>query len=124
MIKPFGFALEDKKMRRAGLDYHEYAGLSIYENWQEFREKQLGTRLFGLSTKGNRFYTEVEFEDGDFLVFGPETRGLPQNIRAEIGQDGVLRIPMLPESRSLNLSNAASILVYEAWRQLNFTAGM
>lgn len=111
-------------MRRAGLDYHEYAGLSIYENWQEFREKQLGTRLFGLSTKGNRFYTEVEFEDGDFLVFGPETRGLPQNIRAEIGQDGVLRIPMLPESRSLNLSNAASILVYEAWRQLNFTAGM
>ena len=111
-------------MRRAGLDYHEYAGLSIYENWQEFREKQLGTRLFGLSTKGSRFYTEVEFEHGDFLVFGPETRGLPQNIRAEIGQDGVLRIPMRPESRSLNLSNAAAILVYEAWRQLNFTAGM
>lgn len=111
-------------MRRAGLDYHEYASLSIYENWQEFREKQLGARLFGLSTKGSRLYTEVAFENGDFLVFGPETRGLPQNIRAEIGQGGVLRIPMLPESRSLNLSNAAAILVYEAWRQLNFTAGM
>ncbi|MGB1667431.1 MAG: tRNA (uridine(34)/cytosine(34)/5-carboxymethylaminomethyluridine(34)-2'-O)-methyltransferase TrmL [Pseudohongiellaceae bacterium] len=124
LIKPFGFALEDKKMRRAGLDYHEYAGLSIYENWQEFRDKQPGARLFGLSTKGSRFYTEVTFEDGDFLVFGPETRGLPEPIRAEIGQEGVLRIPMLPESRSLNLSNAAAILVYEAWRQLNFTAGI
>ena len=124
LIKPFGFALEDKKMRRAGLDYHEYAGLSIYENWQEFRDKQPRARLFGLSTKGSRFYTEVTFEDGDFLVFGPETRGLPEPIRAEIGQEGVLRIPMLPESRSLNLSNAAAILVYEAWRQLNFTAGI
>lgn len=124
LIKPFGFALEDKKMRRAGLDYHEYAGLSIYENWQEFREKQPSVRLFGLSTKGSRFYTEVTFEDGDFLVFGPETRGLPESIRAEIGQDGVLRVPMLPESRSLNLSNAAAILVYEAWRQLNFTGGI
>ena len=77
-----------------------------------------------LSTKGSRFYTEVTFEDGDFLVFGPETRGLPDTIRAEIGQKGLLRIPMLPESRSLNLSNAAAILVYEAWRQLNFTAGI
>lgn len=111
-------------MRRAGLDYHEYAGLSIYENWQEFRDEQPEARLFGLSTKGSRFYTEVTFEDGDFLVFGPETRGLPEPIRAEIGQEGVLRIPMLPESRSLNLSNAAAILVYEAWRQLNFTAGI
>ena len=124
LIKPFGFALEDKKMRRAGLDYHEYASLSIYESWQEFREKQAGARLFGLSTKGSRFYTEVTFEDGDFLVFGPETRGLPDTIRAEIGKKGLLRIPMLPESRSLNLSNAAAVLVYEAWRQLSFTAGV
>ena len=71
-------------MRRAGLDYHEYAGLSIYENWEEFRDKQPRARLFGLSTKGSRFYTEVTFENGDFLVFGPETRGLPESIRAEI----------------------------------------
>ena len=111
-------------MRRAGLDYHEYVGLWVYENWQEFREKQPGARLFGLSTKGSQFYTEVTFEDGDFLVFGPETRGLPATIRAEIRHEGVLRIPMLPESRSLNLSNAAAIIVYEAWRQLNFTAGI
>ena len=124
LIKPFGFALENKKLRRAGLDYHEYAGLSIYESWQDFREKQPSARLFGLSTKGIRFYTEVAFEDEDFLVFGPETRGLPETIRAEIGQEGVLRIPMLPQSRSLNLSNAAAILVYEAWRQMNFTEGI
>ena len=124
LIKPLGFALKDKKMRRAGLDYHEYASLAIYESWQEFREKQPSARLFGLSTQGNRFYTEVAFEDKDFLVFGSETRGLPETIRTEIGQDGVLRIPMLPESRSLNLSNAAAILVYEAWRQLDFTKGI
>ena len=124
LIKPLGFALEDKKMRRAGLDYHEYAGLSIYESWQDFREKQPSARLFGLSTKGIRFYTEVAFEDEDFLVFGPETRGLPETIRKEIGQDKVLRIPMLSKSRSLNLSNAAAILVFEAWRQLNFTKGI
>ena len=111
-------------MRRAGLDYHEYAGLSIYESWQDFREKQNSARLFGLSTKGTRFYTEVAFEDEDFLVFGSETRGLPETIRTEIGQEGVLRIPMSPESRSLNLSNAAAILVYEAWRQMNFTEGI
>ena len=124
LIKPFGFGLENKKLRRAGLDYHEYTGLSIYESWQDFREKQPSARLFGLSTKGIRFYTEVAFEDEDFLVFGPETRGLPETIRTEIGQDGVLRIPMSPQSRSLNLSNAAAILVYEAWRQMNFTEGI
>ena len=124
LIKPFGFALENKKLRRAGLDYHEYAGLSIYESWQDFREKQNSARLFGLSTKGIRFYTEVAFEDEDFLVFGSETRGLPETIRTEIGQEGVLRIPMSPESRSLNLSNAAAILVYEAWRQMSFTEGI
>ena len=124
LIKPFGFALENKKLRRAGLDYHEYACLSIYESWQDFREKHNSARLFGLSTKGIRFYTEVAFEDEDFLVFGSETRGLPETIRTEIGQEGVLRIPMSPESRSLNLSNAAAILVYEAWRQMNFTEGI
>ena len=124
LIEPLGFALEDKKMRRAGLDYHEYAGLAFYESWQEFREKQPSARLFGLSTQGTRFYTEVAFKDRDFLIFGSETRGLPETIRTEIGQVGVLRIPMLPESRSLNLSNAAAILVYEAWRQLNFAEGI
>ncbi len=124
LIKPFGFTLEDKKMRRAGLDYHEYAGISIYESWQDFRRKQHNVRLLGMSTKGSRLYSEIEFIDGDFLVFGPETRGLPEAIRTDIGPKLMLRIPMLPESRSLNLSNAAAILVYEAWRQLKFPAGI
>ena len=124
LIKPFGFTLEDKKMRRAGLDYHEYAGISIYESWQDFRSKQHNVRLLGMSTKGSRLYSEIEFIDGDFLVFGPETRGLPEAIRTDIGPKLMLRIPMLPESRSLNLSNAAAILVYEAWRQLKFPAGI
>tara|TARA_Y100001978_G_C23405525_1_gene296686 strand:+ start:27 stop:491 length:465 start_codon:yes stop_codon:yes gene_type:complete len=124
LVKPFGFTLEDKKMRRAGLDYHEYAGISIYENWYDFRSKQFDVRLLGLSTKGSRFFTEIEFTNEDFLVFGPETRGLPEVIRTEIGPKNILRIPMLPKSRSLNLSNAAAILVYEAWRQLDFSAGI
>lgn len=123
LIMPFGFELDDKKMRRAGLDYHEFAGISIYEGWEEFRAKQGGARLFGLSTKGSRCYAEVTFAKDDFLVFGPETRGLPGSIRREIGSERVLRIPMMAESRSLNLSNAAAIIVYEAWRQLNFAAG-
>ena len=111
-------------MRRAGLDYHEYAGISIYENWYDFRSKQFDVRLLGLSTKGSRFFTEIEFTNEDFLVFGPETRGLPEVIRTEIGPKNILRIPMLPKSRSLNLSNAAAILVYEAWRQLDFSSGI
>tara|TARA_B100001093_G_scaffold167988_1_gene160656 strand:- start:6852 stop:7316 length:465 start_codon:yes stop_codon:yes gene_type:complete len=123
LIKPFGFELDDKKMRRAGLDYHEFAGISIYAGWEEFRTKQVSARLFGLSTKGSRCYTEVAFAKDDFLVFGPETRGLPESIRRGIGSEQVLRIPMMAESRSLNLSNAAAIIVYEAWRQLNFAAG-
>lgn len=123
LIKPFGFDLDDKRMRRAGLDYHEYAGISIYESWEEFRARQGNARLFGLSTKGSQCYSEIHFAKDDFLVFGPETRGLPESIRQEIGNERVLRIPMLPESRSLNLSNAAAVIVYEAWRQLGFAAG-
>ena len=124
LIKPFGFELDDKRMRRAGLDYHEFAGITIYDNWQNFKEVNVDSRLFGVSTKGSNNYTEVRYEKGDFLVFGPETRGLPDSIRNELGPDNLVRIPMLPESRSLNLSNAAAVLVYEAWRQLGFESGL
>jgi len=123
LIKPFGFELDDKKMRRAGLDYHEFAGISTYEDWQEFRHLRGGNRLFGISTKGTGHYSECHFKEGDFLIFGPETRGLPESVREELGADNLLRIPMLPESRSLNLSNAAAVVVYEAWRQLGFVTG-
>ena len=124
LIKPFGFELDDKRMRRAGLDYHEFAGITIYDNWQNFKEVNVDSRLFGVSTKGSNNYTEVRYEKGDFLVFGPEARGLPDSIRDELGPDNLVRIPMLPESRSLNLSNAAAVLVYEAWRQLGFESGL
>ena len=124
LIKPFGFELDDKRMRRAGLDYHEFAGITIYDNWQNFKEVNANSRLFGVSTKGSNNYAEIKYEKGDFLVFGPETRGLPDSIRDELGPDNLVRIPMLPESRSLNLSNAAAVLVYEAWRQLGFESGL
>jgi tRNA (cytidine/uridine-2'-O-)-methyltransferase len=123
LIKPFGFELDDKRMRRAGLDYHEFAGITIYENWQNFKEVNAKSRLFGISTKGQNNYTDVQYQKEDFLVFGPETRGLPDSIRDELGTENLVRIPMLAESRSLNLSNAAAVLVYEAWRQLGFELG-
>lgn len=123
LIKPFGFELDDKRMRRAGLDYHEFAGITIYDNWLNFKEVNGNSRLFGISTKGDNNYTEIRYQKGDFLVFGPETRGLPDTIRDELGSENLVRIPMLAESRSLNLSNAAAVLVYEAWRQLGFELG-
>lgn len=123
LIKPLGFELNDKRMRRAGLDYHEFAGIDLYDNWQHFKEVNGSSRLFGISTKGDNNYSEIKYQKGDFLVFGPETRGLPDSIRDELGTANLLRIPMLPDSRSLNLSNATAILVYEAWRQLGFESG-
>jgi tRNA (cytidine/uridine-2'-O-)-methyltransferase len=123
LIKPFGFELDDKKMRRAGLDYHEFADISQYEGWQDFMCQQGGNRFFGISTKGTMHYSECRFKEGDFLIFGPETRGLPDKIRQQLGPENLLRIPMLPDSRSLNLSNATAVVVFEAWRQLGFAAG-
>jgi len=124
LIKPLGFDLVDKKMRRAGLDYHEYADILTYENWENFQKTHENQRIFGISTKGSRSYQQVNFEKGDFVVFGPETRGLPDTVREEIGSDSVLRIPMLADSRSMNLSNAAAVIVYEAWHQLGFENGL
>lgn len=123
LIKPFGFELDDKRMRRAGLDYHEFANVKLYDNWRDFMEVNDKSRLFGISTKGSAYYNDIDYAEGDFLIFGPETRGLPEDIRHELGEKALLRIPMLPDSRSLNLSNSAAVLVYEAWRQLGFQAG-
>jgi len=123
LIKPLGFDLEDKKLRRAGLDYHEYAGIYIYENWLEFSKSHENSRLFGISTKGTRCYSEVQYLREDFLIFGPETRGLPESVRNELDRMHLLRIPMLPDNRSLNLSNAVALIVYEVWRQLGFAQG-
>jgi len=123
LVEPLGFELDDKKLRRAGLDYHEFAGVRIHQNWEAFIETNKGGRIFGISTKGATNYAQVSYQPGDYLVFGPETRGLPDDIRGKIGSEQILRIPMLPNSRSLNLSNATAVVVYEAWRQLKFSSG-
>lgn len=123
LIEPLGFKLDEKKLRRAGLDYHEFAEVFTYESWETFTQRHDGSNFYGISTKGKNLYSDVKYTIDDFLVFGPETRGLPDDIRQVLGPDRLLRIPMRPDSRSLNLSNAAAVLVYEAWRQLGFSSG-
>ena len=120
LIEPLGFTLEDKQMRRAGLDYSKYASVTVHADYAAFLEAERPQRLFGLTTKGSTPYHEVSFKAGDYLMFGPETRGLPPDIRDALPADRRLRIPMLPQSRSLNLSNSAAVVLYEAWRQVGF----
>ncbi len=119
VIEPLGFELDDKRLRRAGLDYGEWQHIKRHASWQAFLKTVKPARMWAISTKGKRWHSEVQFSEGDYLVFGPETRGLPGDILEAMG-DQVLRIPMLAKSRSMNLSNAASVLVYEAWRQLGY----
>ncbi|NVK21659.1 MAG: tRNA (uridine(34)/cytosine(34)/5-carboxymethylaminomethyluridine(34)-2'-O)-methyltransferase TrmL [Kangiellaceae bacterium] len=119
LIEPLGFEIDDKRMRRAGLDYHEWANVKIHTSYDEFKTSEQPKRLFGLSTKGKAYYHGVDYQDGDYFMFGPETRGLPDNILNDMG-DNLMRIPMKPDSRSLNLSNTVAILAYEALRQKNF----
>lgn len=123
LVKPLGFTLEDKQLKRAGLDYHEFTTLKVHENWQTCRDMLAGRRMFALTTKGSTRHSEIAFRPGDVFVFGPETRGLPENIRAEFTPEHRLRLPMLPHSRSLNLGNSAAVLLYEAWRQNGFAGG-
>jgi tRNA (cytidine/uridine-2'-O-)-methyltransferase len=120
LIHPLGFALEDKYLRRAGLDYHEWVRVMQYRSLDDFKAQVQPPRLFALSTKGQRRYTEIVYQAEDALLFGPETRGLSAALLNRLGTGQVLRIPMRPYNRSLNLSNAVAIVVYEAWRQLGF----
>lgn len=119
-IKPLGFELDDKRLIRAGLDYHEFANISQYDNYADFVEKVKPNRIFACSTKGKKNYSDVEFKFGDALLFGPETRGLSSQMLNDFSDEQIIRIPMLPHSRSLNLSNAVAVVIYEAWRQNNF----
>lgn len=123
LIAPLGFELEDRQLRRAGLDYHEWTRVQVHDSLDEFFRAAEPARLFALSTKGRHRYDQVPYEPGDAFLLGPETRGLPVDLLQAIGPDHVLRLPMRPESRSLNLSNAAAVIVYEAWRQLGFAGG-
>lgn len=120
LIEPVGFELDDKRLRRAGLDYGEWRDMRVHADWQSFLTTQVPQRLWAVSTKGQARYSSVHYRSGDYLIFGPETRGLPGMILSSLPPEHVLRIPMLPDSRSMNLSNAVSVLVYEAWRQLEF----
>lgn len=124
LIEPLGFELDDKKLRRAGLDYHEFADVKTYANFGNFIAEVKPGRVFGLSTHGQRSFYDCEFKQGDAFLFGPETRGLPLPVRERLGNDHVLVIPMRPDNRSLNLSNTAAIVVYEAWRQIGFTGSV
>ena len=117
LIEPLGFSLDEKSLRRAGLDYHQYSSLQTYTTWQDFLTKKSKGKIFAFSTKAKIKYTDVAYAAGDFLLFGPETRGLSEDIKSS---KSVNQIPMQSSSRSLNLSNSAAIAVYEAWRQLNF----
>jgi len=122
LIEPLGFSMDDKHMRRAGLDYHEYAQVKLHANWEEFlkQENPNVSRMFALTTKGTRFVQETSFEKGDWLVFGAETRGLSPELRESFDPANRLKLPMLAGQRSLNLSNSVAVTVYEAWRQNAF----
>jgi tRNA (cytidine/uridine-2'-O-)-methyltransferase len=120
LIHPLGFVLDDKKLRRAGLDYREWAAVREHVSLDAFRKDVTPARLWGVSTRGATVYAEARFEKGDAFLFGPETRGLPDAVLGELGEAAVLRLPMASHSRSLNLSNTVAVLVYEAWRQQGF----
>jgi len=120
LIEPMGFAWDDKRLRRAGLDYHEFADIKRHANFDEFLRSVGNARIFACTTKGKAYPSEAGFVAGDVLLFGPETRGLPMSVIESLPEAQRLRIPMLPQSRSMNLSNAVSVFVYESWRQLGF----
>jgi tRNA (cytidine/uridine-2'-O-)-methyltransferase len=120
LVEPLGFALDDKRMRRAGLDYHEWQPLRVHADWASCRKALGAGRLFAFSTRAERHHTEIAYQEGDSLLFGAETHGLNAEILASIAPEHRLRIPMQPHSRSMNLANAVAVASYEAWRQLGF----
>ena len=120
LIRPLGFELDDKQLRRAGLDYHEYANVRVHDDLAACLQTLVGVRLFAFTTKGAHAYHEVRYQTGDALLFGPESRGLPPAILESLTPEQRLRLPMLPNNRSLNLSNTVAVAVFEAWRQCGF----
>ena len=120
LIKPLGFTLEDKRLLRAGLDYHEFASITVYENWADCAKNLQGRRIFAVSTKGGQRYDMVAYVSGDIFLFGSESRGLAAEMLENFPEERRIRVPMMPGSRSLNLSNAVAVVVYEAWRQAEF----
>ena len=120
LIEPLGFDLDDKRLRRAGLDYIEWEDMKLHASWEQYCADSPEATRYAISTKGTKRHCDANFKDGDHFILGPETRVLPAEILESMSSDQILRIPMRENSRSLNLSNAAAVLVYEAWRQMDF----
>lgn len=120
LIEPLGFEWDDKRVKRAGLDYHEFAEVKRYANFNDFIAQLKPARLYACTTKGHTSHSDAAFTAGDVLIFGPESRGLPQEVLQQIPAENWLRIPMTASSRSMNLSNAVAVFVYESWRQLGY----
>jgi tRNA (cytidine/uridine-2'-O-)-methyltransferase len=120
LIEPLGFDFDDKKLRRAGLDYHEFAAVKKHASFEDFVASEQPDRILAITTKTNNYYGDISFKAGDYLLFGSETSGLPEEVRVQIPDENKIRIPMLEGSRSMNLSNATAVIVYDAWRQLGF----
>jgi tRNA (cytidine/uridine-2'-O-)-methyltransferase len=123
LVRPLGFSLDDKQLKRAGLDYHEYASVQVHASWEALAQAMKGRRMFAFATKAERLFTEVRYAADDVLVFGREADGLPPEVLAQFAQEQRLRLPMRPGNRSLNLSNAVAVALFEAWRQLGFSGG-
>ena len=124
LVEPLGFRWEDRSLKRAGLDYHEFARVFRHADWASCKAALTGRRFFAITTRGGSRYDRVAFEEGDVFVFGRETSGLPPEVMAEFPDERRLRLPMLPGQRSLNLSNAVAVTVFEAWRQSGFSGGI
>lgn len=123
LVRPLGFSLRTQQLQRAGLDYHDFAQVVQHVDWEACRAALAGQRMFAVTTRGRRRYDQPRYRDGDVFVFGPETRGLPDAVLAQFKPGERIRVPMRAASRSLNLSNAVAVVVYEAWRQLGFRGG-
>lgn len=126
LVKPLGFSLDDKHMKRAGLDYHEYATIQIHESWEAFlaSEQPDLSRMFAMTTHGSSIFSTLTFQPGDWFVFGAESCGLPTQVRDTFPLNQRIRLPMRPDNRSLNLSNAVAVTVFEAWRQNGFSGSV
>lgn len=124
LVEPIAFSMDDKKLRRAGLDYHEYASVTIHNSIDECMQTIGVGEVYACTTRGRTCYSDCNFKAGDSFLFGPETRGLPDSLLAQAVAEKCIRIPMLKDSRSINLANSAAIIVYEAWRQHNFSGSV
>lgn len=124
LVKPLGFPLDSSKMKRAGLDYHEFSSLTVHENFAACLSVLAGRRIFALTTKGKTRPDQVTFQANDVFLFGPETRGLPAEILDTLPENQKIRFPMMPDNRSMNLSNTVAITVFEAWRQQGYAGGL